>query len=130
MPIVVVDQDRSVESRELISRFDASQSFVIVAVEQAVQAIDADLDAGRAWMALTVPAGYGEKVATGVPVAVQVVADGTDANSTNVALGYATALVGAYSRELSAAAGRTPLDPLVSADVRCGSTRSSRAATS
>ena len=52
-------------------------------------------------MALTIPADYGASVRAGRPAAVQVVADGTDANSTNVALGYAAALVAGYARELA-----------------------------
>ena len=47
----------------------------------------------------------------------QVVADGTDANSTNVALGYAGTLVSTYARELASPSGQPPT-PLVSADVR------------
>src|SRR5688500_17363330 len=89
VPIVVVDQDRSTASRDLVSRFDASQNFEIVASATSASEIEAYLDAGRAWMALTIPAGYGELIARGAPSIVQVVADGTDANSTNVALGYA-----------------------------------------
>ena len=49
--------------------------------------VDAYLDTGTAWMALDIPAGYGERIRAGRPTTVQVVADGTDANSTNVALG-------------------------------------------
>jgi ABC-2 type transport system permease protein len=45
------------------------------------------------------------------------VADGTDANSTNVALGYAGTLVAAYARELASPSGQPPV-PLVSVDVR------------
>jgi ABC-2 type transport system permease protein len=118
VPIVVVDQDRSAASRDLVARFDASQNFEIVGSETSIHAIDAYLDAGRAWMALAIPAGYGDTIARGQPSAVQVVADGTDANSTNVALGYAGSLVAGYARELAAANGRGSVTPLVSADVR------------
>jgi ABC-2 type transport system permease protein len=49
---------------------------------------------------------------------VQVVADGTDANSTNVALGYAGALVSGYARELGAASGTATGAPLVAPEMR------------
>jgi ABC-2 type transport system permease protein len=117
VPMVVVDQDRSAASRELISRFEGSQNFALVESLASVDAIDAYLDEGAAWMALTIPSGYGERIRTGVPAAVQLVADGTDANSTNVALGYARALVVGYARELSASGGQIR-PPLISADVR------------
>jgi ABC-2 type transport system permease protein len=118
VPLVVIDQDGSSESRDLVSRFEASQSFVVIDRLSSVREIDAYLDSGRAWMALTVPAEYGKRVRAGTPTTVQVVADGTDANSTNVALGYASALIAEYARELTAAAGLTQCPPLVSAEVR------------
>jgi ABC-2 type transport system permease protein len=118
VPLVVIDQDGSSESRDLVSRFEASQSFMVIDRLSSVSEIDAYLDSGRAWMALTIPAEYGTRVRAGTPTTVQVVADGTDANSTNVALGYASALIAEYARELTAAAGLTQGPPLVSAEVR------------
>ena len=117
VPMVVVDQDASSESRELVSRFAASPSFDVVGGLSSVDEIDGYLNTGKAWMALDIPAGYGERIRAGQSAVVQVVADGTDANSTNVALGYAGTLVSSYARELAAPSGQ-PLDPLVSADVR------------
>jgi ABC-2 type transport system permease protein len=118
IPIVVVDQDRSVESRDLISRFEGSANFRIVGSETSIRAVDDYLDGGRAWMALDIPADYGERVRRGETATVQVVADGTDASSTNVALGYAGSLVAGYAGELVASGGRAAAAPLVSADVR------------
>jgi ABC-2 type transport system permease protein len=118
VPVVVVDDDRSTASRELIDRFDASDNFVVVAMASSVNEIDEYLDRGRAWMALAIPGDYGERVRRGQGAAIQVVADGTDANSTNVALGYAGRLVAGYARELAAANGQGPGGPLVAAEVR------------
>jgi ABC-2 type transport system permease protein len=118
VPVVVVDEDRSAESRELISRFEGSANFVIVGSEPSIRRVDRYLDEGRAWMALAIPADYSERVRRGEPATVQVLADGTDANSTNVALGYAANLVSGYARELAASQGRAPATPLVSANVR------------
>jgi ABC-2 type transport system permease protein len=117
VPLVVVDQDASSESRELIYRFDASPSFEVIDGLSSIDEVDGFLNTGKAWMALDIPAGYGERIRAGQPTAVQVVADGTDANSTNVALGYAGTLVAAYARELASPSGQPPA-PLVSADVR------------
>ena len=118
VPVVLVDQDRTVESRELITRFDASQNFVVVDSVGSLREIDAYLDRGRAWMALAIPAGYAEHIRSGRPAVVQVVADGTDANSTNVALGYAGSLVASYARELGSSPGAGVTGRLVEADVR------------
>ena len=118
VPMLVVDEDASSESRDLVSRFEASGNFVVVDRMSSSDQIDAYLDSGRAWMALQIPAKYGDRVRSGQPTTVQVVADGTDANSTNVALGYAGNLVSSFARELAASSGRGSPTPLVSADVR------------
>jgi ABC-2 type transport system permease protein len=118
VPLVVVDQDRSAASRELISRFEASENFALVDSLTSLDAVDAYLDNGEAWMALAIPAGYGERIRVGRPAVIEIVADGTDANSTNVALGYARALVAGYARELTASAGGQIVPSLISADVR------------
>lgn len=101
IPVVVADNDRSVQSRELIGRFEASANFTVIDVVGGIDEVDPFLERGRAWMALAIPADYGRDVRLGRPAAVQVVADGSDANSTNVALGYAAALVGEYAQELA-----------------------------
>src|SRR3954451_21650862 len=102
VPIVVVDADRSAASRDLIARFDASPNFTIAGVVTGTGDIDPYLERGVAWMALAIPTGYGEALGRGQPQTVQVIADGSDANSTNVALGYATNLIAAYTQEQSA----------------------------
>jgi ABC-2 type transport system permease protein len=103
VPIVVADGDRSAASRELVARFEASPNFTVVGDVATVAGIDPFLVSGDAWLALAIPAGYGADLAAARPVRVQVVADGSDANSTNVALGYATGLVAGYAQELVAA---------------------------
>ena len=118
VPVVVVDQDRSSASRDLITRFDVSDNFTIIDTVSSVDEIDAYLDSGRAWMALVIPARYGEQIRTGRSAVVQVVADGTDANSTNVALGYTGALIAEYARELVAQTGQGTAIPLVDVELR------------
>ena len=118
VPMVVVDEDRTAASRALVSRFEASDNFVVVDTVSSMRDVEAFLDEGRAWMALTIPADYGDRIAVGQPSTVQVIADGTDANSTNVALGYAGNLVATYAREVAATTGRGPATPLLGAEVR------------
>ena len=102
IPLVVVDADRSVQSRTLISRFDASANFVVAGVLGSTADVGPWLERDDAWMALAIPPGFADTVRRGETSTLQVVADGTDANSTGVALAYARALVGGYSRELAA----------------------------
>jgi ABC-2 type transport system permease protein len=119
VPVVVADGDRSPASRELVARFEASRNFTVIDTVSTVAEIDDYMEHGRAWLALAIPAGYGADVRARRPVTVQVVADGSDANSTTVALGYATSLIGGYAQELVASAGDDrPLAGGIDAQIR------------
>jgi drug efflux transport system permease protein len=102
VPVVVADGDRSPASRNLVARFEASPNFTIVDTVNTAAEVDRYLQRGDAWLALAIPVGYGTSLQAGRPVALQVIADGSDSNSTTVALGYATALVGEYAAALVA----------------------------
>lgn len=109
VPIVIVDADRSTASRELIHRFEASANFKIVEMPGSTSEIDRYLDNGEAWMAIGIPANFGQAVSTGRGATLQIAADGTDSNSTTVALGYAQSLIAGYGQDLAAAmAGQRP----------------------
>jgi ABC-2 type transport system permease protein len=119
IPIAIVDADRSTASRELIHRFESSANFKIVAMPGSTSEIDSYLDRGDAWMVLSIPADYGRKVGSGRPTTIQVVADGTDSNSTGVAMGYAQTLIGGYVQDLTAeAAPGLPVTGLVRPEIR------------
>ncbi len=100
VPVVVADGDRSSQSRDVIARFDASRNFNVIDVVSTANDVEPFLEQGTASLALSIPAGYGADVASGIPVTLQVIADGSDSNSTTVALGYATSLLGSYTQEL------------------------------
>jgi ABC-2 type transport system permease protein len=118
VPVVIVDADRSVRSRELVTRFDASDNFTVVGLLGSTDDIDPWLETGRAWMAMSIPAGYGNLIERGETAALQVVADGTDSNSTNVALSYARVLVGGYAEDLLAERTGEAPERLVNAVIR------------
>ena len=101
VPVVVADADRSAASRDLIARFAASPTFTVVGIVTGANEVDPYLERGRAWMALSIPAGYGETLSAGRPQTVQVIADGSDANSTNIGLGYATNLIAGYAQQIT-----------------------------
>jgi ABC-2 type transport system permease protein len=107
IPIAIVDADRSTASRELVHRFETSANFKIVAMPGSTNEIDAYLDRGEAWMAISIPPDYGRRVAAGRETTIQIVADGTDSNSTGVAMGYAQTLIGGYVQDLASAAAPT-----------------------
>lgn len=111
VPIAIVDADRSTPSRDLVHRFETSANFKIVGMPGSTDEIDRYLDRGEAWMAISIPANFGQAVTANRSATLQVVADGTDSNSTGVAMGYAQTLIAGYSQDLAAAA--MPGQPVV-----------------
>ena len=124
VPIAVTDADRTPASRRLIERFAASPYFDIAREETSPAALDDDLALGRVWLALVIPAGLGaalEEPPTPETIraaTVQVLADGTDANSSGVALSYVQGVVGEFNAALAAERGDVTEGPAVDARVR------------
>lgn len=107
VPVVIVDGDRSPSSRDLIARFEGSRNFSIVDVVSTTRDVEPFLESGTAWLALSIPSGYGADVSGGTPVRLQLIADGTDSNSTTVALSYATSVIAGHAQELLEARRRS-----------------------
>ncbi len=119
VPIAIVDADRSTASRDLVQRFASSANFKIVGMPGSTGDIDRYLDHGEAWMAISIPANFGQALAAGRSATLQIAADGTDSNSTTVAMGYAQTLIAGYSQELAAAARPgQPAVALVTPEIR------------
>ena len=100
VPTLLVDQDRTPESRRLAERFSGSGYFALVGSVDTAEAVEPWLVDGRAQLALVVPAGYGADVAAGRRARLQVIADGSDANSAVLGLGYASRLLAGLGTEL------------------------------
>jgi ABC-2 type transport system permease protein len=119
VPMVLVDEDRSPASRALVERFTGAGTFDLVGAEDSPAAIDPWLVEGRAQIALVIASGYGEAVAGGHTPRVQVIADGTDANSSGLGLGYAAQIVAGAGVEM-VAARRVPAGAGASARMSAG----------
>jgi ABC-2 type transport system permease protein len=99
VPLLLVDLDRTAESRRLVDRFVGSGYFDLVAAGETQAAIEPALVSGEAEIALVIPAGYAADLEAGRTARVQIVADGSNSNSAVVGLGYATRIVGAEGAE-------------------------------
>jgi len=107
VPTVLVDQDRSATSRELVHRFVESGYFEVVGTAERATEVDRWLVTSRAQLGLVIGQGFGTALASARGAAVQLVVDGSDAASANVALGYASSVVrefGALALERRASA--------------------------
>jgi ABC-2 type transport system permease protein len=81
VPLAVWDQSRTVESRELAARFAHSRYFSVVQTPENYREIEAAMDRNQLMMALVIPVEFGRKVASDRPTQVQVLVDGSDANT-------------------------------------------------
>ncbi|HLF20812.1 MAG TPA: ABC transporter permease [Bacteroidota bacterium] len=97
---VVCDLDNSLESRELISRFTNSGYFEIEAYVDDPRAIDRFLDESRAIIAVVIPKNFGKDIGRGEGTQLQLLADGADANTANISLGYASQIAVGYSQAI------------------------------
>ncbi len=99
----VHDLDRTAASRELVSRFERSGYFDVVArIEDEAGARDL-LDRGTVRAVLRVNRGFEEDLEAGRTAQVQLVLDGTDSNTAGIVLGYGAKIAARTSRELLAA---------------------------
>jgi len=99
IPLVVVDQDRSAESRALVSKFTASDTFRVVARRQDPKEVETLFRSFTAKAAVVIPAGFGRRLRRGENAQAQLLLDGADNTTASIALGYATAVSMAASRE-------------------------------
>src|SRR6188768_847733 len=93
VPLLLVDRDQSIASRELIERFDASGYFEIAGSVPTAEETEPWLVEGLAQVVLVIPEGYGGDLSGGRAPRLQVLADGSDANSAVVGLGYASRII-------------------------------------
>jgi len=104
--LVVLDRDRTAQSRDLVGAFVNSGYFRVVQYADRPADLDRALDAGRARAALNIPSRFAQTLQRGRPAAVQVIVDGSDSLVANTVIGYAEGITDAYSTGVSVAALR------------------------
>ena len=100
IPLVLVDEDRTAESRTLLERFTGSGYFALAGSFDTADGAEPWLADGHAQVALVVPPGYAADLAAARTPRLQVIADGTDSNSALLGLQYATRIVQGVGAEL------------------------------
>jgi ABC-2 type transport system permease protein len=100
VPTVIWDQSRTPESRELLSMFHHSPYFAVKGYRGDYDGLQQALDRGVAMVALVVPSDFAAKVRAAKPVKIQIIGDGSDANTSRLALNYAANIGAIYAREI------------------------------
>ncbi len=101
IPLAVVDQDGSRQSRELIEKFRTTEYFRIRAEPDRTADLDRLMAREKVRAALVVPESFSEDLLSGRSAAVQFILDGTNALSGTTAAGYAAAILQSYSERIT-----------------------------
>ncbi|NOR24494.1 MAG: ABC transporter permease [Desulforhopalus sp.] len=101
VPTVVWDQSRTSESRELLSLFQNSPYFAIKGYHDDYHGLQKELDRGNAMIALVIPGDFAAKVQATKPVKIQIIGDGSDANTSRLAMGYAANIGTIYALKVT-----------------------------
>jgi len=97
IPTLVYDRDGSASSRALIERFAGSRFFEIRGFVNNYQAIERGIDRNQILMGIVIPQDYSKRIAGGEKIDIQILLDGSDANTASIAMGYAETVVRNYA---------------------------------
>jgi drug efflux transport system permease protein len=97
IPLAVLDQCRTEASRSLIQSFPSSRYFDIVARPDDPAEVDALLVSARVKAVLVIGPDFARDLGSARPAPVQLLLDGTDANTATIAQNYAQAIVSRWS---------------------------------
>jgi len=116
IPLVVFDQSGTAESREYLDNFKHSEYFDYAYEVRSYKEIERLFMHGDAKVALVIPPAFGHDLLAGHETHVQILVDGSDANTAGQAVGYATRITVEFSSALILdafrRAGRTFSQPI------------------
>jgi ABC-2 type transport system permease protein len=116
IPLLVVDRDRSAQSRLLTRKFSNTDYFDVRAVTSDARDIQAGLTRNQVKAALLIPEDFSRDIKRGRKARLQLIADGSDPNTGGIAVNYGTIIISEFSgevfgekmRQLEAAVGGIP----------------------
>jgi len=101
VPLVVYDQSGTAASRDFVAAFTGSRYFAMAGGVQSYRDLERAIDRGQALAALVIDADFERNLKAGKSVPVQIIIDGSDANTATIALGYAQIVALTYSQKLA-----------------------------
>jgi ABC-2 type transport system permease protein len=119
--LAVEDQDRTPESRSIVSAFVNSGYFDLVASADDARRITALMNSNEVRAVIVIPPDLGRSLQTGKRVPVQVLLNGDNANTATTAMGYALTILQSESMKYQRTAGPAsglPSAPLLTVEPR------------
>ena len=111
--VVTFDQSKTVESRELLSRFENSPRFRKFYYVDNMSDFKNKLDTQKVQIGLLINNDFSRNIKSGKMASVQVIADGRQTNSASIASGYASQIITQYGTELSPQSNGAGINPSV-----------------
>ena len=99
--VVALDHAKSVESRELLSRFENSPRFRNFYYVDNETDFKNKLDTQRVQIGILINNDFSKNIKSGRTAAVQIVSDGRQTNSASIASGYASQIIMGYGAEIN-----------------------------
>ena len=90
MATIILNEDRTVESRQLIDRFVNTQTFRVVGEVQSLEEMKSEMRKGRAYVGIQIPPTFTRDVRAGRPAQVQLLVDGSNSTTALQALNTGT----------------------------------------
>lgn len=98
--VAIRDIDRTVDSRELISRFTHSKYFKVVGYPENQSEIESLLKKGKVVLSIEIPKDFSKKMKTGETANIQIIVDGTESNTALIGLGYVNQILSEFSEDV------------------------------
>ncbi|MCJ7819177.1 MAG: ABC transporter permease [Syntrophales bacterium] len=100
VPFGVFDEDRSQASELLISRFTASEYFLLTDSINSEAELKGLIDRSRITLAVHIPKGFAAKIKANQPVPLQLILDATDSNTALIVAKYTRTILNDYAQEM------------------------------
>ncbi len=110
--VSLIDRDNSVQSRELISRFENSPRFRKFYYAKDERELKTQIDNQQTQIGIYINNDFSNSIKAQKPVDVLVVVDGRQTNSATIAGNYASQIINGYNEEISKTTGAT-ITPVV-----------------
>ncbi|MDO8654454.1 MAG: ABC transporter permease [Undibacterium sp.] len=98
--LCILDLDESPQSQELLKKFAASRYFSLHTRAHNIAETAHQIDGGSCAIGVIVPAGFSRNLTDQGAATVQVLVDGTDSNTANIAANYARLVIGGFSSDV------------------------------
>jgi len=117
VPLAIVDDSRTPESRELIATLTESKSFRLAGYYSSAGQLGDAVSQGKADAGMVVPYDFARDLARDRQATVQFLLNATNANTATISRGYAESMIQRYNTELRNEGIHAPLQPIAGSEL-------------